>query len=190
MLRWKLNFTGASIVRGLSMKSLKLGIALAVAAAALPSSAQAAQYLTITGASGTYGDDTVAGEFTREFTFGNQVGYSLASLDITSIATDIGAVNDLTFSSVTFNGVEYFNVLTGIQEFRNLLNQPLLANNVIRVTGTAGSNAAFTGTISLAPTVAAVPEPGTWALMLLGFGAVGYSMRRRRRQGAHIFQAA
>nr|WP_314445547.1 PEPxxWA-CTERM sorting domain-containing protein [uncultured Sphingomonas sp.] len=28
--------------------------------------------------------------------------------------------------------------------------------------------------------VAAVPEPGTWALMLLGFGAVGGSLRRRR----------
>jgi hypothetical protein len=27
--------------------------------------------------------------------------------------------------------------------------------------------------------VAAVPEPGTWALMLVGFGAVGFSMRRR-----------
>jgi hypothetical protein len=28
--------------------------------------------------------------------------------------------------------------------------------------------------------VAAVPEPGTWALMLIGFGAIGVSMRRRR----------
>lgn len=26
----------------------------------------------------------------------------------------------------------------------------------------------------------AVPEPGTWALMLVGFGAVGFSMRRKR----------
>ncbi len=25
----------------------------------------------------------------------------------------------------------------------------------------------------------AVPEPGTWALMILGFGVVGYAMRRR-----------
>ena len=28
---------------------------------------------------------------------------------------------------------------------------------------------------------AAVPEPGTWAMMLIGFGAMGVSMRRRRR---------
>jgi hypothetical protein len=28
--------------------------------------------------------------------------------------------------------------------------------------------------------VAAVPEPGTWALMLVGFGAAGASLRRRR----------
>jgi hypothetical protein len=27
----------------------------------------------------------------------------------------------------------------------------------------------------------AVPEPATWAMMLLGFGAIGFSMRRRRQ---------
>ena len=30
-------------------------------------------------------------------------------------------------------------------------------------------------------TIGAVPEPGTWAMMLLGFGAIGFSMRRRRK---------
>ena len=29
--------------------------------------------------------------------------------------------------------------------------------------------------------IAAVPEPSTWAMMLLGFGAIGVSLRRRRR---------
>ena len=29
-----------------------------------------------------------------------------------------------------------------------------------------------------------VPEPGTWAMMLMGFGAAGYAMRRRRRIGS------
>ena len=31
--------------------------------------------------------------------------------------------------------------------------------------------------------VTAVPEPGTWGLMLFGFGAIGVGMRRRRRVG-------
>ena len=35
----------------------------------------------------------------------------------------------------------------------------------------------YAGSISF--TATAVPEPATWAMMLLGFGAVGYSMRRR-----------
>lgn len=36
--------------------------------------------------------------------------------------------------------------------------------------------------ISLNP--AAVPEPATWAMMLLGFGAIGFALRRRRQLGA------
>jgi len=30
------------------------------------------------------------------------------------------------------------------------------------------------------PSISAVPEPATWALMILGFGLVGAAMRRRR----------
>src|SRR6476661_566071 len=30
------------------------------------------------------------------------------------------------------------------------------------------------------PAVGGVPEPGSWAMMLLGFGAIGFAMRRRR----------
>lgn len=32
----------------------------------------------------------------------------------------------------------------------------------------------------------AVPEPGTWAMMLLGFGAIGCAFRRRRRGTEHL----
>jgi hypothetical protein len=36
----------------------------------------------------------------------------------------------------------------------------------------------------------AVPEPSTWAMMLMGFGAVGFTMRRRRRIAQKLVRAA
>ena len=38
--------------------------------------------------------------------------------------------------------------------------------------------------------VPAVPEPGTWAMMLMGFGAIGFSMRASRRRKGLLPQAA
>jgi hypothetical protein len=35
-----------------------------------------------------------------------------------------------------------------------------------------------------------VPEPGTWAMMLLGFGGIGMAMRRRRRSSTALPQLA
>lgn len=36
----------------------------------------------------------------------------------------------------------------------------------------------------------AVPEPATWAMMLIGFGGIGFSMRRRRRNPQQAFATA
>jgi hypothetical protein len=44
--------------------------------------------------------------------------------------------------------------------------------------GTTTGGGGEAGTLSF---FAAVPEPGTWAMMLLGFGGIGMAMRRRRR---------
>jgi hypothetical protein len=42
------------------------------------------------------------------------------------------------------------------------------------------TSAAPTMTFALfSPSSSPVPEPAAWAMMLVGFGAVGYSMRRR-----------
>ncbi|WP_237219623.1 NF038132 family protein [Sphingomonas arenae] len=43
------------------------------------------------------------------------------------------------------------------------------------------SGMAFSGiTVAGNPIGGAVPEPGTWAMMLVGFGAIGFVLRRRR----------
>jgi hypothetical protein len=36
----------------------------------------------------------------------------------------------------------------------------------------------------------AIPEPGTWAMMLIGFGAAGAAMRRSRRKNVRLLQLA
>ena len=48
-------------------------------------------------------------------------------------------------------------------------------------THTAGQAGSIAGTLSVN---SAVPEPATWGLMLLGFGGMGFSMRRNRRRTA------
>lgn len=69
--------------------------------------------------------------------------------------------------------------------FVNFDNTPLLFNSAagqftftINDVSVASNSAAqfISGQIQ-----AAVPEPGTWAMMLLGFGAIGVAMRRRRK---------
>jgi hypothetical protein len=170
------------------MKKL-LGYVLGGAAAlTLGSAAQAAQFLTITGPSGTFGDDTVGCStgatapcsFTRTFSFTTPAGFTLGSFDVSSIFSTTNPMTNIDFSSVTLNGVSFATLSTGTQEFRNLLNQTLVtgATNTLLVSGTTGGNAAFSGNLSFAA-VSAVPEPATWGMMLIGFGAVGYSMRRR-----------
>lgn len=53
-----------------------------------------------------------------------------------------------------------------------------VGNYRVAFAGTAPSSGAV-ATGNLTFQVAPVPEPGTWAMMLLGFGAIGFAMRRR-----------
>lgn len=48
---------------------------------------------------------------------------------------------------------------------------------------TLGNNGAGSSNGQLYSTMPAVPEPATWAMMLVGFGGIGMTMRARRRSG-------
>jgi hypothetical protein len=49
---------------------------------------------------------------------------------------------------------------------------------------TTGSSSGLATITFSAPMESAVPEPTTWGMMLIGFGAIGYSMRRKRQPKA------
>ena len=128
----------------------------------------------------------LADAFTESFTFTVGAGLmgSLSSSIITSAAT---AANDVDFSLVQITGGTLtsplvLNVLTGEPiEARGQAGAMVGAGTyTFTATGTSlGTNGTFGGNVSFATAAAAVPEPATWGMMILGVGGIGFSMRRR-----------
>lgn len=134
--------------------------------------------------------------FTDSFLFtigppgGALIGTGSGSI-ITSTSLLFSAT-DLDLTSVIVNGVALTISRTadGLIESSGTSNVSIFSGqlNNITVTGLSRGLGSYGGNLTFIP-AAAVPEPGTWALMLIGFGAVGLSMRSRRRVTATL-QAA
>lgn len=96
-----------------------------------------------------------------------------------------------TFPGIGMSGPNNFNT-TGVFTFSNAIpsNLGYSTFNVRFTAGNAGSLRAFAQTTSndnIGPIIdnfrldiTAVPEPASWALMIVGFGLVGSAMRRRK----------
>ena len=168
----------------------KLALALAGSAAfAIAAPASAATIVleddggdTLTGE--FTGNINRAGPFTREFTFVLPEAGTTAS-SITTIA--VSMAGNLDFTSVTLNGQEFTLSPTGTFEFGNITTPTMAGLQTLIVNGIASSgpmgntSAGFGGVVTFTPDMAgAIPEPGMWALMILGFGFIGGAMRSRR----------
>jgi hypothetical protein len=114
--------------------------------------------------------------FTEWLTFTNDLaGVYALTLDTSSSGIDFTSAI-LTGPGGPYELVEEFD--NGISEFWNLSSLFLEAGTyTLTINGDNNSTGSLGGTV----TINAVPEPGTWAMMLVGFGAAGYAMRRRRR---------
>lgn len=184
------------------MRVLTRFAAAAVAALSIgaATSANAAQFINFSppagdgSISGTFGFDgdapnLPAGAFTNIFTFmwpADGITTGTISSSFTSTSTD------LDFSSVTLNGIEFTPLVggPGLPEFRLIMPAQMtfvgLQTLIVKGTapasglGSTTSSATYAGTLAFTPT-AAVPETGTWALMIMGFGGAGAMIRMRRR---------
>lgn len=107
----------------------------------------------------------------------------LGSGDVSTSTATLETPTDLDFFTVLVNGVAATHTVntdftdqwtaTNVNITAGALNSIQLVYNVASLQGNAG----YVGHATFTP----VPEPATWAMMLIGFGAVGYSLRRRRR---------
>ena len=146
---------------------------------------------------------TTPGSFAQPFgSTGNyySVGPSTSSpgtIDL-SVFTDIASISILWGSVDTYNTLEFvdalgnplatfvgndiFNPANGDQTDPNtnpVVTFLLSGTDMSDVAGlrlSSSQNAFEVDTLA----INAVPEPGTWAMMLLGFGAIGFAIRRRR----------
>lgn len=85
------------------------------------------------------------------------------------------------YASVNPNPPNYFMAGTGV--YNNVIGSvtfTLASAQDVNFFLTDSPHSDNRGGVSLSVLSAAVPEPGTWAMMIAGFGLVGASMRRRR----------
>ncbi len=143
----------------------------------------------------TFGDVGIpAGMFTDLFDFTiPQNGTGSGSVTTTVDIAGLNGPTDLDLTSVIVNGMDATpvyrdaagNVCTtpgvltcGATETFAITNVPIISGvpNELSISGVSRGNGSYGGSATFTP---AVPEPATWAMMLLGFGAIGFSFRRR-----------
>jgi hypothetical protein len=184
------------------MRKLLLAAAAITSMALSATTANAAALVTNPGsltppASALFGNvfnppGAVPGNFTDTFAFTINGGSSVsANAQVGSIL--LGGVQNVSFVT-TANCAScglWIDVMDAAHRFTQTSTDPapevwaLLApliltpgDHTIIANGTlTGPSGAYSGTLN----IQAVPEPATWAMMLIGFGGIGMALRRRRQ---------
>ena len=130
---------------------------------------------------------------TSPISFDFSIGNVVASTAFDTSGANIFLTSLLTGQTVSYNPffVGNDNTTTASGDVQNsarlnfgfLFGSNFNANvdNTYRIDLTAGGNTVTSFAQIGAGAVAAVPEPTTWAMMLMGFGAMGFALRRRKR---------
>ena len=172
--------------------SLKKTVASAAIACALAGAASASHAaVLITNGSGTITgvSDVMLGTKTYDVSFGNTVSTPLlaayaadALSQIEGVFSSSTAPNSIKGCSNLKNCYITFPVTTGGYDYLQISTK----NGLI----TGNESAVGQGKAQVTYAIfTAVPEPATWAMMLVGFGMIGFAMRARRQQKVRVTYA-
>src|SRR3954462_6368304 len=143
-----------------------------------------------------YSNSDTSSPFSETVSWMNDLA-GLYSLSLTTSAVTADGPTDVDISGAFLTGTDIIGQLnlipdpsnTDLTETFRLLGQQLGAGTyTLTVEGTRGEIGSYGGNVSFEGQKTDGPQPATWALMLLGFGAVGWQLRRRR--SALLAQAA
>jgi hypothetical protein len=125
-----------------------------------------------------------SGSFTDTYTF-TLPASGVGSGSVTTSTSFSGIATDLDFGRVTINGILAPVSFTngGLTETASASFVPITLGvlNTLVVSGTSRGAGSYGGQLTFVPQIGAVPEPGTWAMMIFGFGVAGAGLRARRR---------
>jgi len=133
---------------------------------------------------GPAGDQNMPNKYDGSFT--DVFSFQLPTGDLNGglISISIGNGSDLKFTSIDFNGVAgtVVNMAGFATAVFNVTSVLSGGPQVLTIHGMADRNASYNGNASFI--AAPVPEPMTWALMIIGFAGIGMAARSRRRTPA------
>jgi hypothetical protein len=169
------------------MKFKALLSSAAIVAAALSTQASAATFLfeLSGGRNATFQLDTDNPASSQTTAFGNQVVFENIAGTVNGESAAIPTINFGTgvFAVLSVNaaGLGFTQFAGGGPLFSGSGSAPVFSAGTFQLTNPFDPSSNSTLVISQ-QAVAAVPEPATWALMLLGFGFVGGALRAAKRQ--------
>ncbi|KQU53080.1 hypothetical protein ASG67_09565 [Sphingomonas sp. Leaf339] len=173
------------------MKKLALGMVTAMVLAASPAYA-APLLFNFSGPSGTAVfqlDSNPMPAFSQTFLGSDQFSFNNVAGTFGGVA---GTASTVSFGNGLFSSLSINAANLGFTQF----NAPTLFSgspgNPTFLTGSFTLINPFfgNGQLTISPITAAVPEPTTWAMMVLGMGVVGFAMRRRRAVTTRVTYAA
>lgn len=154
------------------------GAALSSVFASVPASAQALVFnLTGSRTANFTLDDSIPDSFNTSALIGDQIFFN----NVAGTFGGTAGTGNISFGSNLISPFQIQSANLGFTQFGGPTVFTGSPSNPTFLLGTFNFGGIVSGnsTLTISRAVAAVPEPATWAMMLIGFGAVGFSVRRR-----------